>query len=84
MQTGVYQAKNLYPEQLMWVKTGEEVTITRHGKAVARLLPVDPVLKTDLLATINELKQCNKRRYVSNYPHTTLPIWNLPYAKGSR
>jgi prevent-host-death family protein len=27
---------------LDWVERGEEITITRHGKAVARLVPVKP------------------------------------------
>lgn len=63
MQVGVYQAKTHFPELLVKVETGEEVTITRHGKAVARLLPVDPVLKPDLHEIINELRQFHKGRY---------------------
>lgn len=63
MQIGVYQAKTHFPELLVRVETGEEITITRHGKAVARLLPVAPVQKPDLTATINELKQFHKGRY---------------------
>ncbi len=63
MQIGVYQAKTHFPELLVRVETGEEVTITRHGKAVARLLPIEPNMKPDLLSTINELRQFNKGRY---------------------
>jgi len=63
MQVGVYQAKTHFPELLVKVETGEEVTITRHGKAVARLLRVDPVLKPDLHEIINELRQFHKGRY---------------------
>lgn len=42
MQTiGVFEAKAHFSELLERVEHGEEVTITRHGKAVARVVPVD-------------------------------------------
>ncbi len=36
---GTFEAKNKLSELLDIVEQGEEVTITRHGKAVARLVP---------------------------------------------
>lgn len=36
---GAFQAKTQFSELLDRVEQGEEVTITRHGKPVARLLP---------------------------------------------
>ena len=36
---GAFEAKNRLSELLQLVENGEEVTITRHGKAVARLVP---------------------------------------------
>ena len=37
---GAYDAKTHFSELLARVAKGEEVTITRHGAAVARLVPV--------------------------------------------
>lgn len=39
-EVGVYEAKTHLPRLLDEVEHGEEVTITRHGKPVARLVPV--------------------------------------------
>ena len=36
-----YDAKSLFSQMLDRVEHGEELTITRHGKPVARLLPVN-------------------------------------------
>ncbi|HEX5368948.1 MAG TPA: type II toxin-antitoxin system prevent-host-death family antitoxin [Dehalococcoidia bacterium] len=39
-QVGVYEAKTQLPRLLDSVEKGEVITITRHGKPVARLVPV--------------------------------------------
>lgn len=39
-EVGAFEAKNKFGQLLDWVEQGEEVTITRHGKEVARLVPV--------------------------------------------
>lgn len=39
-QVGVYEAKTHLPSLLNDVERGESVTITRHGRPVARLVPV--------------------------------------------
>lgn len=39
-QIGVYEAKTQLPRLLDEVERGESVTITRHGRPVARLVPV--------------------------------------------
>ena len=36
---GAFEAKNKFGQLLDWVERGEEITITRHGKEVARLVP---------------------------------------------
>jgi prevent-host-death family protein len=41
-QIGAFEAKNKLGTLLDWVETGEEVVITRRGKAVARLVPNAP------------------------------------------
>lgn len=38
MEIGTFEAKNRFSELLDRVAKGEEVTITRHGKPVARLV----------------------------------------------
>ncbi|WP_430647613.1 type II toxin-antitoxin system Phd/YefM family antitoxin [Agromyces sp. GXS1127] len=38
---GAYEAKTHLPALIERVEAGEEITITRHGTAVARLVPVD-------------------------------------------
>lgn len=37
---GAYQAKTHFSELLAKVESGEEITITRHGTPVARLVPI--------------------------------------------
>jgi prevent-host-death family protein len=39
-QIGVYEAKTQLPRLLDEVERGETITITRHGRPVARLVPV--------------------------------------------
>lgn len=39
---GAFEAKNRLGTLLDWVEQGEEVVITRRGKAVARLVPEGP------------------------------------------
>jgi prevent-host-death family protein len=41
-QIGAFEAKNTFGTLLDWVENGEEILITRHGKAVARLVPSEP------------------------------------------
>lgn len=41
MQVGTFEAKNRLSALLDQVEAGEEVTITRNGKPVARLVPVE-------------------------------------------
>lgn len=38
-EVGAFEAKSRLGRLLDWVEAGEEVTITRRGKAVARLVP---------------------------------------------
>jgi prevent-host-death family protein len=41
-EIGAFEARNKLGTLLDWVAAGEEVLITRHGKAVARLVPAEP------------------------------------------
>jgi prevent-host-death family protein len=38
-EIGAFEAKNRFGTLLDWVEKGEEVVITRRGRAVARLIP---------------------------------------------
>ena len=40
-EIGAFEAKNKLGTLLDWVERGEEVLITRRGKAVARLVPAE-------------------------------------------
>lgn len=56
---GAYEAKTHLPALLERVERGEQFTITRHGRAIARLLPVgDPPLDASRL--VEELRQIRK------------------------
>ena len=46
-EIGAFEAKNKFGQLLDWVAGGEEVTITRHGKEVARLVPAKPGFNRD-------------------------------------
>jgi prevent-host-death family protein len=45
-EVGAFEAKNTLGTLLDWVERGEEVLITRRGRAVARLVPAAPSLGT--------------------------------------
>jgi len=46
-EIGAFEAKNKLSQLLDQVERGEEVIITRHGKAVARLIPPTPSVDSD-------------------------------------
>jgi len=54
---GIYEAKTHLTALLGRVEDGEEVTITRHGRPVARLVPVATAdAKTSLHALAEEIR----------------------------
>lgn len=63
MNIGVYEAKTHLPELLAKVEQGEQITITRHSKAIARLVPLEPVRQRNVLGVINEMKSLAKGRH---------------------
>lgn len=54
---GAFAAKTHLAALLERVERGEEVLITRHGKAVARLVPVATADRAEATATIARLKE---------------------------
>jgi prevent-host-death family protein len=46
-EVGAFEAKNRLGTLLDWVEQGEEVVITRRGRAIARLVPNRPPANRD-------------------------------------
>jgi prevent-host-death family protein len=60
---GSFEAKTHLPQLLERVANGEEFTITKHGKPVARLLPTGRARpKPDVKAAVEAMKQFRKGR----------------------
>jgi prevent-host-death family protein len=61
-QIGVYEAKTQLPRLLAAVERGESVTITRHGRPVARLVPVGRQRRTagEAIDAIREFRTGNR------------------------
>lgn len=57
---GAFEAKTHLSELLDRVEKGEEVTITRHGAPVARLVPIDPWDRVAVRRAIEELRRLRK------------------------
>jgi prevent-host-death family protein len=61
---GAYDAKTHFSELLERVAAGEQITITRHGAPVARLVPVHPVFSEEArraaVAAMRELASRNR------------------------
>jgi prevent-host-death family protein len=58
---GSFEAKTHLPQLLERVAKGEEFTITKHGKPVARLVPATSIkAKPDVHQVIEELKAFSK------------------------
>jgi prevent-host-death family protein len=59
---GVYDAKTHLPSLLDEVEQGETITITRHGKPVARIVPIGPVRRSvaETIAAIREARKGNR------------------------
>lgn len=54
---GAFEAKTHLSALLERVERGEEVLITRHGRAVARLVPAVVADRADVRAAIDRLKE---------------------------
>ena len=54
---GAFHAKTHLPELLRRVGGGEEIVITKHGKALARLVPIFGLRKPSVCLAIEEIKK---------------------------
>ena len=58
---GSFEAKTHLPQLLERVAKGEEFTITKHGKPVARLVPTTPMqAKPDVQRLIDDMRAFRK------------------------
>jgi len=56
-EVGAYEAKTHLPKLLDRVELGERITITRHGKRVACLVPAEEVDRDKVDAAIAKIKK---------------------------
>ncbi len=59
-EVGAYEAKTHLPALLERVARGEQITITKHGRPVARLVPVDrngPDRRREAVARLKEFRK---------------------------
>jgi len=61
-EIGAYEAKTHLPRLLKRVARGEQITITRHGVPVARLVPAQPIGMESRQEAIEELRAFRKGR----------------------
>jgi len=58
---GSFEAKTHLPQLLERVARGEEFTITKHGRPVAKLVPAEPVApRPDVRQVIEEMRAFRK------------------------
>jgi|APFEC2959095171_1045051.scaffolds.fasta_scaffold00006_224 prevent-host-death family protein len=57
---GAFEAKNTLGSLLDLVENGEEVTITRHGKPVAKLIAQGAIDRADAQRAVEEIKAMSK------------------------
>lgn len=62
-RVGVHDAKTQLPRLLDEVERGASITITRHGKPIARLVPVEAPKRT-VEQAVEELVEFGKRHEV--------------------
>lgn len=60
-QIGAFEAKNRLSELLAAVENGEEVTITKHGRPVAKLVPFTTHDQARVAAAIAELRELRQK-----------------------
>lgn len=61
-EIGVFEAKTHLSELLARVESGEEITITRRGQAIARLVPALGHRKEDVRRALDDLRNFSKGR----------------------
>ena len=60
LEVGSYEAKTNLPRLLDRVQHGELITITRHGRPVARLVPIEEFDRRQVTDAVEGIKQLRK------------------------
>lgn len=60
-EIGIYDARTRWSEMIDRVEKGEEITITRHGTPVAKLVPANGRAKASVAEAIAELRRFRRR-----------------------
>ena len=60
-QVGAYEAKTHLPRLLERVRQGESLTITRHGRPIARLVPVEDDDRERALEAVQQIRDRRTR-----------------------
>ena len=71
-QVEASEAKTHLSSLLERVERGEEIAITRHGKAVARLVPMAAISRDRLATTVAQLKAFREGRRLGDVPAKAL------------
>jgi prevent-host-death family protein len=67
-EVGAFEARNNVGQLLDWVEQGEGVTITRHGKQVARLVPVrQGVNPAEARAALQRIRERVEKRRLGRF-----------------
>jgi prevent-host-death family protein len=69
---GSFEAKTHLPKLLERVARGERITITRHGKPVAMLVPAGPAEERDVKQVVEEMLAYRNRQRRTLGPGETL------------
>jgi prevent-host-death family protein len=67
-RVGAFEAKMRLSHFLERAKRGETITITRHGRPVARLMPIGGASRDERLRAIRDLKQLRAGQTLGGLP----------------
>lgn len=71
-EVNVTDLRSHLPAYLMRVRTGEELVVTSHGKAIARILPSQDVRE----AARKQLEGLRKKSFVGDIISPVGEVWN--------
>jgi prevent-host-death family protein len=70
-EIAAFEAKNEFSQLLDRVEQGEEITITRDGRAVARLVPAQPIYNPDeARAAVRRVRERAEQRRFGRFDWT--------------